>query len=318
MMLGAGLIGWPLMTSAQRPLRMPRIGVIWGDSGTGVSVDALKRGLSEAGYSEGRNIVLEHRAANGDFKRYPRLVAELLKVEVDILVTTSVRATQVAAKLTKRIPIVVIGAGDLVSTGLARSLARPGGNVTGIIALSPELSAKRLELLKEIVPTLKRVAVLWNPDGPAPLVAFKETEAAAKQLALEIQSIEARVPDDFERMSVVLDRAPVQGMLVIIDPLTAGHSARIVELVAERRLPSIYPGSWFVTSGGLVSYGPNYTEMFRQAARYIDRILRGTSPAELSIAQPTKYELHLNLKTARSLGLAISPSIRLRADRVIE
>lgn len=316
--IGSSLVAWPLAGRAQRSEKVHRIGAIWAGSATSVTVGAFKQGLRDLGYVEGRNIVVEERSAAGELGRFSELAAELLRLKVEVLVVTSTRAAQAASKLTSTVPIVVTTSGDLVGTGLAVSLGRPGRNVTGLSTLSPELSAKRLELLKEIVPGLKRVAILWNPDGPAPALAFKETQAASRLLALEIQSLEVRAPGDFERAFGALGRERAQGMLVIPDPMIGGNVAPIVKLAAERRVPAIFPNKEFVDAGGLIAYGPNYIEMYRRSAHYVDRILKGAKPSDLPIEQPTRFELQINLRTAKSLGLSIPISLRSRADGVIE
>jgi putative ABC transport system substrate-binding protein len=309
---------WPLMATAQQSEKVYRIGMLWAGSASGATVAAFKDGLRDLGYVEGRNIVFEERSATGQLGRFSELAAELLRLKVDVLVTTNTRAAQAAAKLTRTVPIVVTSSGDLVGTGLAASLARPGGNVTGLTTLSPELSAKRLQLLKEVVPGLKRVAVLWNPDGPAPVRAFKETQAASRLLALKIQSLEVRLPAELEGAFAALAHGRAEAMLVIPDPFLAGSVASIVKLAAERRIPAIFPSKEFVDAGGLIAYGPNYLVTYRRAAYYVDRILKGAKASDLSIEQPTKFEMQINVKTAKALGLAIPMSLRSRADAVIE
>lgn len=316
--MAASLLGWPLAGRAQKPEKIHRVGALWSGSVTSPTVVAFKQELRDLGYVEGRNIVFEERSVAGELGRFSELAAELLRLEVNVLVTTSTRAAQAAAKLTRTVPIVVTSSGDLVGTGMAASLARPGGNVTGLTALAPELSAKRLQLLKEIVPGLKRVAVLWNPDGPAPALAFKEIQAASRLLALEIQSLEVRAAGDFERAFAALARERAQGMLVILDPLIVGNVARIVKQAAQRRVPAVFPQKEFVDAGGLIAYGPNYIAMYRRAAYYVDRILKGAKASDLPIEQPAKFELIVNAKTARALGLSIPMAVLARADAVIE
>jgi putative ABC transport system substrate-binding protein len=253
-----------------------------------------------------------------ELERFSEFAAELLRLKVELVVTTNTRAAEAAAKLTSTVPIVVIGSGDLVGTGLAATLARPGRNVTGLTALSPELSAKRLQLLVEIVPNLRRVAVLWNPDGPAPRRAFIETQSASRFLALEITSLEVRTSDDIDRAFATLPKTRPQAMLVIVDPLTSNNAAKIVKLAAASQIPAAYPYKYFAVAGGLIAYGPDYDAMERRAAYYVDRILKGSRAAELPIEQPAKFELVVNAKTARDLGVSVPMSILSRADRVIE
>lgn len=316
--IGSSLVAWPLAGTAQRTEKLHRVGIIWAGSATAATKEAFKQGLRRFGYVEGRNITFEERSAAGELGRFGEFAAELLRLKVDVLVVTSTRSAQAASKLTSTIPIVVTSSGDLVGTGLAASLGRPGGNVTGLTTLSPELSAKRLELLKEVIPGLKRVAILWNPDGPAPALAFKESQAASRLLGLEIQSLEVRTPGDLERAFAALGRERAQGMLVIMDPLIAGNVAQIVKLAAENRVAAVFPAKAFVDAGGLIAYGPNYIEMYRRSAHYVDRILKGAKPSELPIEQPAKFEMQINLGAAKALGLSIPKSLRSRADAVIE
>jgi putative tryptophan/tyrosine transport system substrate-binding protein len=315
--MGAILVAWPLVGGAQRPEKIHRVGLLLFGASTSVPADLMQE-LRDLGYVEGRNIEFEVRSVGGELGRFSELGAELLRSKIDLLVTTNTRAAQAVANLTKTVPIVVIASGDLVGTGLAASLARPGGNVTGLTALSPELSAKRLELLKEVVPGLKRVAVLWNPDGPAPVRAFKEIQAASRLLGLEILSLEVRVPGDIGPAFAALARGRAQGLQVINDPLITGNIATIVKLAAERRVPTVFPSRAFVDAGGLIAYGPNYAEMYRRSAHYVDRLLKGAKPSDLPIEQPIKFELAINAKTAKALGLTIPRSVLSKADAVIE
>jgi putative tryptophan/tyrosine transport system substrate-binding protein len=316
--LGTALLALPWIAGAQGPTKVFRLGALWTGSASSMNVSAFKQALREHGYIEGQNIVIEERLAKGDIGKFPELAAELVRLNLDVLVTTSVLAAQTVAKLTRTLPIVVTGGGDLVATGLAASLARPGGNITGLTALSPELSAKRLELLKEVAPAIKRVAVLWNPAGPSPKLAFKESQSAARRLGLQIQSLEVRTSADLERVMKSLGTERADGLLVIQDPIVAGNAGRIVAMVAERRVPAIYPSKQFVDAGGLISYGPNYVEMYRRAAYYADRIFKGAKASDLPIEQPTRFELTINVKTARTLGLSVPRGVLSRADAVIE
>ncbi len=320
--IGAALTFGPLAGTAQSADKTHRVGVLLSDALSGpaysATVGALKQDLRDLGYVEGQSIEFEERAAAGDLKRFSELAAELLRLKIDLLVTSNTRAAQAAARLTRSVPIVVIGSGDLVGTGLAASLAKPGGNVTGLTSLSPELSAKRLELLKEIVPGLKRVAVLWNPDGPAPVRAFREVQIAARLLTLEIQSLEVRTPGDFERAFAASARARAQGMLVINDPLISGNVTSIVKLTTERRIPTVFPRRGFADAGGLIAYGPDYLAMYRRAAYFVDRILKGARASDMSIEQPAKFELIINAKAARALGVSVPMPVLSRADLVIQ
>jgi putative ABC transport system substrate-binding protein len=316
--IAASVTTYPLAVTAQSPGRAHRVGALWGGPATSSQVVAFKHELRNLGYVEGQNVVFLERSLSGDPAHISELVAELLKLKVDVLITTSTRAAQAAAKLTSSTPIIVASAGDLIGAGLAASHSKPGGNVTGLASFSPELSAKRLELLQEIVPGLRRVAVLWNPDGPAPVRAFKEIQSASRILALEIQSLEVRAPDDLERAFAAFARGGAQAMLVILDPLIGGNAERIARLAVSGRVPAIFPTPEFVVAGGLIAYGPNVVARFRRTAHFVDRILKGAKASDLPIEQPTTFELIVNAKTATALGLSVPKSVLLRADTVIK
>jgi putative tryptophan/tyrosine transport system substrate-binding protein len=306
------------LAEAQQPKNVPRIGYLLEGSSSSAAdrVDTFRDGLRDLGYVEGKNIVIDYRYAEGKFDRFPELAAELVRLKVYVIVAVSTVAARAAQNATRTIPIVALS-GDPVETGLVASLARPGGNVTGLASLAPELSTKRLELLKEIVSKVSLVAVLWNPNGPAPVLAFKETQLAAKRLGLLLQSLEVRGPDDFESAFGGAIRERASALLVISDPLTNTHQRRIVELAAKNRLPAIYPIREFVQAGGLMAYAPDRLEQYRRVAYYVDKILKGAKPADLPVEQPTKFEFVINLKAAKQIGLTIPPNVLARADKVI-
>ena len=308
-----------MVAQAQQPKKVPRIGYLLDGSSSSAAdrVDTFRDGLRDLGYVEGKNIVIDYRYAEGRFDRFPELAAELVRLKVYVIVAVSTVAARAAKNATRTIPIVALS-GDPVETGLVASLARPGGNVTGLASLAPELSTKRLELLKEIVSKVSLVAVLWNPNGPAPVLAFKETQLAAKRLGLLLQSLEVRGPDDFESAFGGAIRERASALLVISDPLTNTHQRRIVELAAKNRLPAIYPIREFVQAGGLMAYAPDRLEQYRRVAYYVDKILKGAKPADLPVEQPTKFEFVINLKAAKQIGLTIPPNVLARADKVIK
>jgi ABC-type uncharacterized transport system substrate-binding protein len=312
---------FPLVSAAeaQQAGKAPRIGYLLDGSSSSAAdrIDTFRDGLRDLGYVEGKNIVIDYRYAEGRFDRFPELAAELVRLKVYVIVAVSTVAARAAKNATRTIPIVALS-GDPVETGLVASLARPGGNVTGLASLAPELSTKRLELLKEIVSKVSLVAVLWNPNGPAPVLAFKETQLAAKRLGLLLQSLEVRGPDDFESAFGGAIRERASALLVISDPLTNTHQRRIVELAAKNRLPAIYPIREFVQAGGLMAYAPDRLEQYRRVAYYVDKILKGAKPADLPVEQPTKFEFVINLKAAKQIGLTIPPNVLARADKVIK
>ena len=304
---------------AQQPKKVPRIGFLSAGSGSpSARTQAFLQGLEALGYVEGKNILIDYRAAEGKNDRLPDLVAELIHLKVDVIVATSTLAARPAKAATKTIPIVV-HSGDPVGTGLVASLARPGGNVTGVTNLSPDLSGKRFELLKEIVPGVVRIAVMWDPEGPVPLLAFKETQEAARAMGLQIQSLEVRGPKpDIEGAFKAAIKSRAGALLTISNPLINSHSAQIVDRAGKNRLPAIYAGIRFIDAGGLVFYGVDERALYSRLAYHVDRILKGTKPADLPVEQPTKFELIINLKTAKQIGLTIPPNVLARADKVIK
>ena len=279
---------------------------------------AFRQGLRDLGWIEGKNIAVEYRFAEGKNDRLPALAADLVRLKVDVIVTAVNTDTLAARNATKTIPIVMASAGDPVGFGLVDSLAHPGGNVTGLSQIAPELSGKRLELLKEIVPNLSRVAALWNPKGTTSPITWKESQSPAHELGLRLQSIEVVRPEDFNNAIEEAKKGRAGALAILPDPLFAGNLPRLAELASKNRLPSVFHLVEFVDAGGLLAYGPDRSDMYRRAATYVDKILKGAKPADLPVEQPTKFELVINLKTAKQIGLTIPPNVLARADRVIK
>jgi len=305
---------------AQQPGGIPRIGVLAPLSVSSFSgrLEGLRKRLRELGYVEGKNIVIEYRYADGKLERLPDLAAELVQLKVDVIVTSSPSATLAVKKASATIPIVIASANDPVGTGLVSSLARPGGNITGLSLMVPDLDGKRLELLKEAFPKVARVAFLWNPSGARGNLVLTDMEAAAKALGLKLQSLEVRSLDDFERVFAGAKREGAQALITITGALITNQQRQVLDFAAKNRLPAMYPNSEFVEAGGLMSYGPDNTDLWRRAATYVDKILKGAKPADLPVEQPTKFELVINLKTAKSLGISIPKSVRQQASHIIE
>jgi putative tryptophan/tyrosine transport system substrate-binding protein len=308
---------------AQQPTKIPRIGYVSGSGDTknpGPNIESFRQGLRDLGYVEGKNIVVEYRYVEGGLDRVPAVVAELVQLKVDVLVATFAIAIRAAKQSTKTIPIIMVSAIDPVATGFVDSLARPGGNITGVVRLIRELSSKRLELLKEAVPRISRVGVLWDGNAaPGPAIAFKEYEAAARSLKLEFQSLEVRGPDpDVDGAFQAAAKGRANALIVVRNRVVDRHSKRIIDLAIKNRLPSVWEGSEFVESGGLMSYSSDDPANFRRVAYYVDKILKGTKPADLPVEQPTKFEFVINLKTAKQIGLTIPQSVLYRADKVIK
>ena len=316
--LCAMLFALSLPADAQQPGKIPRIGYISGTgsaSDPGPYVEALRQGLRDLGYIEGKNIVIEYRGAEGKLDRIPSLVNELVQLKVDVLVVPILSAARAAKHATKTIPVIMV-TGDPVATGLVDSLARPGGNLTGFATLTPNLSGKRLELLKEVVPRLSRVGVLRNPDEQTP--AFKEYETAARVLKIQLQSIDVSgLNPDLERAFQTAAQGRAGALITVTTAPLFLQRKRVAELAIKNRLPSLYQGSAWVEAGGFMSYSTDDLAIYRRAATYVDKILKGTKPAELPIEQPTKFEFVINLKTAKALNLTIPQSVLFRADRVI-
>ena len=274
--------------------------------------------LGELGYVEGRNMAVEHRSSGGQNERYRALATELVSLKVDLIVAPGTAAALAAKEATSTIPIVTVVVGDPVGIGLVASLARPGGNVTGMSSSAPDIIAKGLELLKEVAPRLSRIAVLRNATTPVYGTSYKELEVAARALRVRLQPIEVRTPADVEKAFVAMTRERAEGVIPMDDPFIALQRRRIADLAERHRLPTVSSVRAYPEAGALMSYGPSFNDLFRRAATYVDRILNGVKPADLPIEQPTKFELLINLKTAKALGLTIPPSLLQRADQVIE
>ena len=309
-------------TEAQPAGKIPRIGYISGTynpADPGPYVEALKRGLRELGFIEGKNFLIEYRGAQGKFETIPGIIAEFVRLKVDVLVLPLMSAIEAAKKATKTIPIVMIAQVDPVATGFVTSLARPGGNVTGIATLQRDLSGKRLELLAEVVPRLSRVGVLRSVNESVSVIGFKEYEAAARALKLQVQSLDVTSSDpDLEGAFQAALKAHANALITITSNPLFHNSKRVAQLAIQNRLPSMYEGSSWVHAGGLISYSANDIEVFHRAATYVDKILKGTKPADLPIEQPKKFELVINLKTAKQIGLTIPQKVLVRADKVIK
>ena len=312
------LVSFQFGEAQQASGKIPRIGYLAGGLGAATRSETFKQGLRDLGYVEGKNIIIEYRNAEGKIERYSDLVADLVGLKVDVIFTSSTPGALAAKNATKTIPIVFTNVGDPVANGLVASLARPGGNITGLSTLAPELSGKGLELLKETIPKLSRVAVVWNPDNPGKTSSFKETEVAAQALRLQLQSLEVRGPNDVEPAFQAAKKERAGALIVLRDVVVSSQITRILELALKNQMPAIYGDRGFVDAGGLMSYGPNIDDLFRRAATYVDKILKGTKPADLPIERPSKFELVINLKTAKQIGLTIPPNLLARADRVIK
>jgi putative ABC transport system substrate-binding protein len=304
------------LASAQQSQNIPRVGILFIGGRDQPHLEAFKQGLRDRGYIEGKNIALEYRYAEGREDRLPELAAELVQVKVDVIVVTADISAQAAQRATKTLPIVVT-TGDPVTWGLADSLAKPGGNVTGLSVLLADLSGKRVEILKETFPKLTRVAALWNPTGRVASPVFKETNAAAQALSLQLHSFEVQTLQDIEKALVEIPKLRSSALLVLLTPLVTLHSKRIVELALKQHLPGMYPTRQFAEEGGLMAYGPLIGDLYRRAATYVDKILKGAKPADLPVEQPMRFEFIINLKTAKQIGVTIPPNVLARADRVI-
>jgi len=317
---GMSLLAVPLRVVAQQPQRIPRVGYLFSFTpAEGRHLwEACRRGLRELGYVEGQNILLEPRWADGRHERLPELAAELVRLKVDVVVSAATPASRAAKAATSSIPIVIVAVGEAVKTGLVASLARPGGNVTGLSLLTTELSGKRLELLATVVRSIPRVAALMNPDNTVHAVFLEETRDAAQRLGITLQLVQARNPKEIEQAFDTATAERATGLIVFDDPVIWSYRTQIVAHAAKRRLPAMYGYREFVDEGGLISYGPDRIDHYRRTAIYVDKILRGTRPADLPVEQPTKFELLVNVKTAKALGLTIPASILQRADQVIE
>jgi putative tryptophan/tyrosine transport system substrate-binding protein len=317
-LLGGTVIAWPLAARAQQPGKAARIGYLAIRAPMSAD-EALLQALRELNWIEGRNIVIERRFSAGNFDRLREFAAELVRLKVDAIVAVASASTQAAKDATASIPICFVNAGDPVGQGFAMSLARPGGNVTGVsFDASPDITAKQLQLILETVPKASRVAVLWNPTSPFLRSYWSVAQAAAPALGVVLQSLEVQDASQYETAFKAIGRDRADALVVLSDSFATFHRARIAELAAEHRLPVLYGHRQYVEAGGLMSYGPSLFDVYRRAAAYVDKILKGTRPADLPVEQPTKYELVINLKTAKALGLELPPTLLARADEVIE
>ena len=312
--LAGGLLVSPFAAFAQQPRKVPHIGVIGGSDTP--SWEGLRQGLRELGYVDGRNVTIDWRWSGGNAERLPTLATELVQLKVDIIVVAGTQATRAAKQATSTIPIVMASSANSERIGLVESLARPGGNITGLSNVAPELFGKRLQYLKDIAPKVSRVAVLWFPESAAETLGYQDLLAAAAVAGLKIQSIEMRTSDDYVAAFADVTASRIDALYVNNNPLHAKNRQLIADFALKSRLPSAYEERLFVVAGGLLSYAPSYIELFRRAATYVDKILKGAKPADLPIEQPTTFELVLNPKTAKVLGLTIPQSLGMQAESI--
>jgi putative ABC transport system substrate-binding protein len=313
------LVSEPLSAEAQQPAKVSRIGFLSPRSASDAGrLAAFRQGLRELGYVEGQNIAIESRWAEGEYDRLPGLAAELVRLKVDVIVTYAAPAIQAAKRATGTIPIVMAGAIDPVASGLVTSVARPGGNITGLSLMAPDLVGKQLAILKEVVPTVSRVALLGNPANTGNAPQLRHAQDAARVLGMRLQFLEARGPGEIDGAFTAMTRARAGAVIVLVDGMLADHRARIADLAVKSRLPAIYGLSDYPEAGGLMAYGPSVLDRFRRAATYVDKLLKGAKPADLPVEQPTKFELTVNLRAAGALGLTIPSSVLARADHVIQ
>jgi ABC-type uncharacterized transport system substrate-binding protein len=314
----AVLLSVAVIAVAQQPAKIPRIGYLVGSFVSSARYEAFQQGLRELGYVEGKNIIIEWRASEGNRDRQRALVAELLRLKVEVIVAVGGGDIRIAKEATSTIPIVMVQGGDPIGSGFVASLARPGGNITGIAILRPELAGKRLELLKEIVPKLSRVALFASSDSPEYAQVSKEAELAAGALAIKLQSLDIRSPKDFETAFQAAAKGRADAVLVRVrGPILNPNRTEVAALAVKSRLPVIYEGVEDVEAGGLMSYGVSFTDLYRRAAYFVDKILKGAKPADLPVEQPKKFEFIVNLKAAKQIGLTIPPNVLARADKVL-
>jgi putative ABC transport system substrate-binding protein len=320
--LAGGLLTAPLAAKAQPREKVPRVGYLSPGSPSEPfrrrRFEAFRQGLRELGYVEGQNIAIESRWAEGKYDRYSALAADLVRLKVDVIVAVGGRATQDAQQATRTIPIVMSVVIDPVGSGLVSSLARPGGNVTGLTIMASDLVGKQLELLKEVVPKVSRVALLWNPANPGSAPQLREAEAAARALGVRLQTLEARGPQEIDSAFAAMTRERAGALLILPDAIFGNQRRQIAELAAKRRLPSLLGVGEYAEAGGLMTYSANNLDLERRAATFVDKILKGAKPADLPVEQPAKFELVINLRTAKAIGLTIPQSLLLRADEVIQ
>jgi ABC-type uncharacterized transport system substrate-binding protein len=319
-LMALALLAAGAIADAQQPTKIPRLGYLNANFPTTnpVRIEAIRQGLRELGYVEGKNIVIEWRYAEGKQDGLPALAAELVRLKVDVIVTSASGETRAAKEATSTIPIVMTNDNDPVGSGFVASLARPAGNITGLSTLAPELSGKRMEILREIIPRLSRVAVLASSTQPGYAQVLEEMELAAKAFGLKLQHLNVLVPKDIETAFRAAGEARADAVLLLSSAVLTSQRTQIIELAVKSRLPASYPRPEFVEAGGLMTYGPNITDLSRRAATYVDKILKGAKPANLPVEQPTKFELVINLKAAKQIGLTIPQSVLYKADKVIK
>ena len=310
----------PRAAEAQPAGKVFRVGFLGNSTATLEAnlVGPFRAGLRDLGYVEGQNVRIEYRWAEGKYERFPALIAELAALKIDVLVTAGTPAALAVKKAATTFPLVMVAVGDPVATGLVADLGRPGGNMTGLSSIAPDLEGKRLELLREVTPRLSQVAVLWNPANSFHVGSLKETRAAAQVLGIKVLALAVRTAEQFADAFAAIERERPAGLVVLADRLFLHHRARIADFTLHHRLPGVYTHREMVDAGGLMSFGPNYADLHRRAATYVDRILKGARPADLPVEQPSTFELIVNLKTARALGLTIPPAVLVRAAQVIE
>jgi putative ABC transport system substrate-binding protein len=313
-----GAAVWPTAARSQQATSIPRIGFLSQSPRAGPNVASLKDGLRELGLVDGQNVAFDYRFAAGRLGLLASLADDLVRSKVDVIATAATPAARAAQRATSTIPIVIVDPGDPVELGLVQSLARPGGNITGQVSIAPDLASKRLALLKETAPTISRVAVMWNAAIPPAEVALKELRAAAATLKVDILPVEIHEPQEFASSFATIARGHADGLFVFPDPLTFNSERSIADLANEHRIPAMFGDRQFVDAGGLISYGPSYADMWRRAGYYVGRILKGTKPSDLPVEQPTKFELIINSKTAKALGLPLPATLLALADEVIE
>ena len=318
--LALGILLGPLAAQAQQTGKPYRIGFL-GNSTAALEanlVGPFRAGLRDLGYVEGRNVLIEYRWTEGKYERFPALIGDLVALKVDVIVTAGTPATLAVKKATTSIPLVMVAVGDPVGTGIVPSLSRPGGNITGLTSISTEMDGKRLELLREVIPNVSHVAVLWNAASPLQVLAEKQTRAAAQVLRMNVLSLGVRTIEEIEGAFAAIVRERPGALLVLADRLFLHHRARIMDFAARHRLPGVHAYRELVEAGGLMSFGPSYADMHRRAAYFVDRILKGAKPADLPVERPATFELVINLKAAKALGLTIPQSVLLRATEVIQ
>jgi len=319
-LLGGAAAAWPLAGRAQQSVNVPRVGFM-GNSTESLEanlVGSFREGLRKLGYQEGRNIVVEYRWAEGKYEHFPTLIAELLTAKVDVIVTAGTPASMAVKKATTIVPLVMVAVGDPVGVGLVPSLARPGGNLTGLSSIAPDLEGKRMELLREVVPKLAHVGVFFNPANLFHTVSMRNARTATETLGIKLLPLSVRVSQDLNGAFATIRKEKPDALLVLADRVYLHERKRMMDFALQHRLPNASAHKEMVEAGGLMSYGPSYEDMHRRAADYVDKILKGAKPGDLPIQQPTKFDLKVNLKTAKALGLDVPPTLLARADEVIE